>query len=413
MPVSAVDLPFNEQAEFFRRKLNLPTEAWTDIYSREHDWAFVVAGANRDALVSDFRTAVEKVVADGGTLQEFRRDFDEIVARHGWSYNGGRNWRSRVIYETNLNSSYMAGRYEQLLAVREDRPYWQYLHSDAVEQPRPHHEAWDGMILRWDDPWWQYHFPPGGWGCQCRVIALSEADLVRMGRTVDTAPPIEWEDREIGQRSPGGPRTVRVPQGIDPGFEHIPGRSRLEGAVPPERPTPPIIGSAGGPGVPNLRPLDALPPARPAPVELLPDGLTGEQYAEIFLNEFGATMQEPGTFTDVIGERLVIGRDLFVDRRTGELKANKQDRGRYLQLLAKGLQDPDEIYARVEWHHAASKATVRRRYITQYLVEGEDTPALLVFENGPDGWAGVTAFQGRLDSDVNDWRVGVRLYRRE
>src|SRR5690625_5780551 len=65
VPVSAVDLPFREQAEFFRRKLNLPTEAWTDIYSREHDWAFVVAGANRDALVSDFRTAEEKVVANG------------------------------------------------------------------------------------------------------------------------------------------------------------------------------------------------------------------------------------------------------------------------------------------------------------------------------------------------------------
>jgi hypothetical protein len=41
-----------EQAEFFRRKLNLPTTSWTDIYTQEHDWAFVVAGANRDAIVS-------------------------------------------------------------------------------------------------------------------------------------------------------------------------------------------------------------------------------------------------------------------------------------------------------------------------------------------------------------------------
>lgn len=412
MPVSAVDLPFREQAEFFRRKLNLPTEAWTDIYSREHDWAFVVAGANRDALVSDFRTAVEKVVANGGTLQDFRRDFDEIVARHGWSYNGGRNWRSRVIYETNLNSSYMAGRYQQLLAVREDRPYWQYLHSDAVEQPRPHHEAWHGMILRWDDPWWQYHFPPGGWGCQCRVIALSEADLVRMGRTVDTAPPIEWEDREIGQRSPGGPRTVRVPQGIDPGFEHIPGRSRLDSAVPPERPTPLIRGSAGGPGVPNLRPLDALPPPRVSPVGLLPDGLSGEEYAEMFLNEFGATLQQPGTFTDAIGERLVIGRELFTTRRTGELKADKAGRGKYMRILAQALREPDEIYARMEWHEAQSKAVVRRRYVTQLLLPDGDETALAVFELGPDGWTGVTTFSPR-DMDINDLRVGVRLYRRE
>lgn len=139
MAVSATSLPFREQNEFFRRKLNLPTNAWTDVYTREHDYAFVVAGANRDDLVQDFRAAVQKVIDDGGTLEAFRKDFDRVVAKHGWSYKGGRNWRSRVIYETNLRSSYMAGRYEQLMAVREARPYWQYIHSDAVEHPRPLH----------------------------------------------------------------------------------------------------------------------------------------------------------------------------------------------------------------------------------------------------------------------------------
>ncbi|MCO3096638.1 hypothetical protein FA238_32985, partial [Pseudomonas aeruginosa] len=136
MALRATSLPFAEQNQFFRRKLNLPTNAWTDIYTREHDYAFVVAGANRDDLVQDFRQAVEKAIADGTTLEEFRRDFDRIVAKYGWSYRGGRNWRSRVIYETNMRSSYMAGRLEQLMAVREERPYWQYLHSDAVEHPR-------------------------------------------------------------------------------------------------------------------------------------------------------------------------------------------------------------------------------------------------------------------------------------
>ena len=153
MAVNPTSLPFREQAEFFRRKLNLPTESWTDVYAREHDYAFVVAGANRDDLVRDFRQAVQKVIEDGGTLEAFRKDFDRVVAKHGWSYNGGRNWRSRVIYETNLRSSYMAGRYEQLMAVREQRPFWQYIHSDAVEFPRPEHQTWNGMILRWDDPW--------------------------------------------------------------------------------------------------------------------------------------------------------------------------------------------------------------------------------------------------------------------
>ncbi|MCV6474819.1 phage head morphogenesis protein, partial [Pseudomonas aeruginosa] len=216
MALRATSLPFAEQNQFFRRKLNLPTNAWTDIYTREHDYAFVVAGANRDDLVQDFRQAVEKAIADGTTLEEFRRDFDRIVAKYGWSYRGGRNWRSRVIYETNMRSSYMAGRLEQLMAVREERPYWQYLHSDAVEHPRPKHESWNGLVLRWDDPWWQYHFPINAWGCQCSVRALSEDDLRRMGKDgPDEAPPIVWQARTIGQNSPDGPRVVEVPEGID------------------------------------------------------------------------------------------------------------------------------------------------------------------------------------------------------
>ena len=209
-------VPFQEQIQFFRRKLNIPTESWTDIYNQEHDWAFMVAGANRDAIVADFREAVEKVIAEGGTLEEFRKDFDKIVARHGWDYNGGRSWRSRTIYETNLFSSYSAGRYEQLQSAIGALPYWQYHHSDAVEHPRQKHLAWDGMILRADDPWWQTHFPINAWGCQCYVTGLTEDDLRELGKDgPDEAPAMEWEERVIGQRSPDGPRTVRVPAGID------------------------------------------------------------------------------------------------------------------------------------------------------------------------------------------------------
>ncbi len=221
-------LPFAEMVRFFLRKLNLTTEHWTDIYTREHDWSFVVAGANREALVADFRAAVDKAINEGTTLEAFRQDFDRIVAAHGWDYNGGRDWRSRVIYETNLNSSYAAGRYEQLQAA----PYWQYVHADWVTNPRHQHLAWDGLVLRSDDPWWQTHYPPNGWGCQCSVRGLWPRDLAAMGKDApDEAPEVHLVERLIGQRNPRGPRLVQVPEGIDPGFEYIPGSSRQRGAA--------------------------------------------------------------------------------------------------------------------------------------------------------------------------------------
>ena len=399
-------LPFAEQAGFFRRKLNLPTDSWTDIYTREHDWAFVVAGANRDAILADFRAAVDKAITGGSTLEDFRRDFDRIVATHGWDYNGGRNWRSRVIYETNLSTSYAAGRWQQLQAA----PYWQYEHMDWVEHPRPLHLSWDNMVLERENPFWQTHFPPNGWGCHCKVRGLWPADLRRLGKTgPDQAPAVNLVERTIGQRSPNGPRTVRVPEGIDPGFEYAPGSARLRSAVPPEAPDLP--GSMGAPSLPVLRPLDALPPPRALPASmLLPQGLPPERYVAEFLQALGADPAQASVFRDAIGERLVVGPELFQDAE-GNWKVTKRGREQFLPLLAHALADPDEIWARLEWLHALGKAVVRRRYVARFAVEGSDTPALLVFERGEDGWKGVTTFQGKTQS-ADDWRVGVRLYRR-
>lgn len=402
-------LPFGEQIAFFRRKLNLPTDGWTDVYGREHDWAFVVAGANRDAIVADFREAVERAIAEGTTLEDFRKDFDRIVASHGWDYNGGRDWRSRVIYETNLNTSYAAGRYEQLQAA----PYWQYEHADWVTNPRHDHLAWDGLVLARDDPWWQSHYPPNGWGCQCSVRGLWSRDLRLLDKEApDEAPEVRLIEREIGQRSINGPRRVRVPEGIDPGFEYTPGKARLASAVPPERPEPPMPGSAGGQGLPNRRPSEPLPRPRPASAnELLADGLAPQDYAQAFLQVFGGALDQPVVHRDVLDERVVLGAQLFQDA-AGGWKAVKRGRGPFALLLARALLEPDEIWARLEWHHAAQKAVVRRRYVARFEIEGEPVPALAVFELGADGWAGLTAFPGRTQ-DADDWRVGALLYRRQ
>lgn len=396
---------FSEQIEFFRRKLRLPSNGWTDIYGQEHDWAFTVAGANRDEIVSDFYTAVERAISEGRTLAEFRKDFDAIVAKHGWDYNGGRNWRSRVIYETNLRTSYAAGRYEQLQALKSVRPFWQYVHSDAVMHPRPLHLSWNNLVLPADDPWWITHFGPNGWGCQCTVRALNQRDLDRLGLKVGTAPPTNWENLTIGQRSPQGPRTVRVPEGIDPGFEYTPGRSRFHSAMPPEMPAPTV------PGVPNRRAPGDLPlPRAVGAARLLAPGLTEAEYAQAFLAEFGATLDAPVVFRDAVGEALVIGADLFADS-AGDLQVSGQGRARYLRLLADAIRQPDEIWVRLEWLASSNKASVRRRYVTRFQIDDGTAPVLAVFERGADGWWGVTLHQDE-SLDAEAWRVGVRLYRR-
>ncbi len=91
MPSASVaygSVPFAEQIQFFRSKRNVLTESYLDVFGAEHDRAFMVAGANRDDLVADFRAAIDKAIADGATLADFRKDFDRIVAQYGWGLSG-------------------------------------------------------------------------------------------------------------------------------------------------------------------------------------------------------------------------------------------------------------------------------------------------------------------------------------
>lgn len=199
----AFDLPFREQAEFWRRKVNVPTATWRDLQRDDHAHGFMVAGAARQDLLDDLRKAVDKAVLNGGTIAEFRKDFDAIVARTGWQYHGGRNWRTRIIYDTNVRSAYQAGRWTQMQAIKHRRPYWQYIHNDA-RHPRPEHQAWNGKILHADDPWWSTHYPPNGYGCHCTVHTLAQRDLDAMGK----------------QAPDDAPTAVDDSTGLDPGFDY-------------------------------------------------------------------------------------------------------------------------------------------------------------------------------------------------
>lgn len=208
------NLDFPEAIEYFRGKVNLPTEKWTDLMKGQHARAFVVAGATKAELLTDIRAELDKALAQGTGLEEFRAAFDEIVARHGWSYKGSRNWRTKVIFETNMRTAYQAGRYAQLKEAIALRPFWQYRHGDSLK-PRPLHQSWDRKVLRHDDPWWDSHYPPNGWGCKCTVVGLGEEDLADQGKKgPDKAP-----DNGVGPK-PDPVTGEPVPAGIDPGWDY-------------------------------------------------------------------------------------------------------------------------------------------------------------------------------------------------
>jgi len=403
-------LPFDAQIAFFKNKLALPTRTWTDIWQANHDHAFVVAGATKQAMLEDFQSAIQKAISQGTTLTEFRKDFDQIVTAHGWDYKGTRSWRTRVIYHTNLRGSYNAGRFEQLQRF----PYWQYHHSIASQNARPQHLAWDKLVLPANHAFWLTHYPQNGWGCNCSVTGLSEARLKAKGLSVSEAPEIKMRKVEVGKNGLN-PRTVDVPEGISPGFAYAPGRSAwMHNHVPTPLGKPPH-------GFDKMIPATAARDLLPDPLafdkgKLMPLMNAGqeEHYARAFLQPFGADIGKPAVFTDITGEAIVLSDALFKSSN-GAWKMGKRSRSSEIPMLAETLKHPDELWAGMYWHGEKGIVKTSRVYLSRYDVDGKQYFSVVVM--GYDhGWHGITAHTSmsadEFNSKVERNRQGIRLFKR-
>lgn len=245
----AADLkkPFAQQIAAFRLRMEnlVGTTAWDDLTRAQHDRAFMVAGAMKADLLADLAASVDRAVSEGGTLESFRKDFRGIVERHGWhGWTGeesarGQAWRTRVIYKTNMATSYAAGRLAQL---REGKfAFWVYRHGGSLE-PRLDHLSWNAVALEPDHPFWATHYPPNGWGCSCYVVgARTAAGVRRLGGNPDKVLPEGWQAIS--------PKTG-APVGIDKNWDYAPGASVAEDitALAAQKITrlPPELGAAFG-----------------------------------------------------------------------------------------------------------------------------------------------------------------------
>lgn len=407
-------LPFDEAIKAFRAKGYRPTFNWQEMMGEEHAYSFTVAKATQRDILQDIRGAMDEAIAGGQTLQQFTENLRPTLVQKGWwgkqsmadpqtgevrDVQLGSPRRLKTIYETNMRTAYASGRWEQVQRTKEIFPYLRYV-SVMDGRERPEHRALHNLVLPVDHPFWLEHYPPNGWGCRCSVQQLTAADVERLGLKVSENSP------DIPRRAVRNTRTgeiTTVPRGIDPGFNYNVGRARMRALTPPPLDRPLDVPYAGDPArVPMPRP-------RPAPVRAaLPADASEDDLVRAFLGEFGADIGKAVIHTDVSGESLVIGDDLFKDRSGGS-KIKKFGREKYLPLLAAAIKSPDEI-----WHvwekRAGMPPVLRRRYISRF--EDKKAQTVAVFDTGKDGWTGVTTFQSTDRSYIEKQRRGTLVYRR-
>lgn len=409
-------LPFKEAIDSFRAKGYRETFDYQEMMGEEHAYSFTVAKAMQRDVLQDIRGAIDDALSQGMTLQQFREGLKPKLQEKGWwgiktmtdpatgeqrDVRLGTPRRLKTIYETNLRTAYAAGRWEQVQRTKEFFPYLRYV-AVLDGHERPEHRALHNTIKPVDDPFWKQYYPPNGWGCRCTVQQVNEDDIKRLGLSVTGYDP-SMPDRRVMNTRTG--QVMQVPQGIDAGFDYNVGQARMKALTPPPLDRPLERRYSGPPA--------AVAPPAPRSFErqrLLPDGLKDEDYVRSFLKEFGADVGNPKMFKDVTGEHMVISDDLFKTAQ-GDWKITKSLRHQHLPLLVETIRDPDEIWELWE-EYPKGRATLTRRYISRFDVDGEDAPGFALFDTSSDGWSGVTAFKADRNSYVNKQRRGSLVYRR-
>ena len=174
-------------------------ESYRNLTASEIAKVYTIARITDLDMLNDIKQSMIKAADNGQAFADWRKDILQHLQNKCWPHPNvhdgkviidptsgevfGAPRRLENIYRTNMQTAYSAGQYQGYMANIDSRPYWMY---DAVgdHRTRPAHAAMDGLVYRYDDPFWATFYPPNGYRCRCSVIALSERDMQRDGKVL-------------------------------------------------------------------------------------------------------------------------------------------------------------------------------------------------------------------------------------
>ncbi len=242
-------LPPKDAVAFLREKGLAVSWDWQEMLDEAHARAFTVAKAAQLDVLCDIRSGLLDALKEGKTFQQFRKELEPLLIKRGWwgkqnivgpdqkehTVQLGSPHRLKTIYQTNLQSAYMAGR----MKAQMEASIIEYLQYVAImdRRTRPTHAALNGRVWPKDDPIWSSIYPPNGFRCRCRVVGMTAAEAQSDGAQIeDSEGQIETRTVNVGASSLSGelfPTTqtgvrVTLPNGTrdimwtDPGFNSSP-----------------------------------------------------------------------------------------------------------------------------------------------------------------------------------------------
>lgn len=98
----------------------------------------------------------------------------------------GSDRRLRTIYDTNMRTARSAGQWDRIQRTKRAMPYLLYTLGPSREH-RAEHLKWADLCLPVDDPFWQTHIGPNGWGCKCGVRQVSKYEYDQLQKMASRA----------------------------------------------------------------------------------------------------------------------------------------------------------------------------------------------------------------------------------
>lgn len=242
-PTAIPNLPPEEAVKIFRAKGLAKSFDWRDVWKAEHGRAFTVAKMMSTALLEDTREIIDAGLAEGKSFGQIATELKVLLRNKGWwgrqmmtdpltgerkAVQLGSERRIRTIVNTNMRTAYGQGRYQRIQRVKKLLPIMVYK-SVMDGRERDEHRAWHNTALPVDDPWWDTHYPPCGWGCRCKAVSMTEGQAARRGLAVGDAPKPNRMRQVINKRTG---EIMQVERGIGAGWDYHVGKSPFEGLAP-------------------------------------------------------------------------------------------------------------------------------------------------------------------------------------
>lgn len=116
---------------------------------------------------------MKKSLENGTTFKQWIKDCEEVINKAGLGKQG---YYLENVYRTNMMTQYSIGNFKQQMEVIEDYPYWEY---SAIEDNRTSNicRQLDGVVKRYDDPFWSAYYPPNHFHCRSTVISRNKEEL--------------------------------------------------------------------------------------------------------------------------------------------------------------------------------------------------------------------------------------------